>query len=185
MRLMKTIFLFAMLTALSIAAGCASGSGVKLTYALGPDTVQCPGKVVIHQFEDKRGTTRLGKDKSGVVLQSLSDEADWVSWAFFDELKAAGNDVSYRTSTISAENTTVVSGELLELTLNQTGTTTYQGSVTVKITLTRDGKTIHSEKFSSQVEDVVVPGYGDRSDILEEALRGITGAAVPTICSKL
>lgn len=185
MRHLKTIALFAVLTALSIVAGCASGNGVKLTYKLGPSSGPCPGKAVIHQFEDKRGITRLGADKSGEALQSLSDEADWVSWAFFDELKASGCDVSYRTSTLPSDNETVVSGELLELALNQTGTTTYEGKVTVKVVLTKAGKIVHSEKFSSQVEDVVVPGYGDRSDILEEALRGITEAAIPTICSKL
>ena len=168
-----------------IAAGCAKNNAVKLTYALGPTTVPCTGEVVVFKFEDKRTGATLGKDDTGQPVTTVSDVADWVGWALFDELKAAGCEPKYRTSTVTPGNAALVTGEVLAASLNQTGTTTWAGKVTVKIMVQKAGQTVHVEKFTSEVEDVVVPGYGSTSDIMAEALRGLLAEAVPAIAGKV
>lgn len=170
---------------MGFAAGCSKDNAVKLTYALGDTRVPCAGDVVIFKFDDNRANTNLGKNSDGQPITSLSDVADWVGWALFDELTAAGCNPKYRTSTVAPEANVVITGEVLEVSLNPTGTTTYAGKVSVKIMVQKEGKTIHSEKFTSEVEDVAITGYGSRSDILAEALRGLLAEVVPTITGKM
>ena len=174
-----------LLLALALIGGCAKGDAVKLTYALGKTTVPCVGEVIVFKFEDKRPVTRLGTDKNGAPVETVSDVADWMGWALFDEFKAAGCDPKYRTSTVSPGSTPLVTGEILEVTLNQTGTTTWAGKVSVRIVLQRDGEIIHSEKFSSEVEDAAVPGYTTPSGIMADALRGLMGEIVPAVAGRL
>ncbi|WP_419785976.1 hypothetical protein [Pseudodesulfovibrio sp.] len=176
---------FALLLLGLIAACAASGDMVKLTYALGPAPMGCRGKAVVYKFTDDRPSTRLGRNNSGLSVESLSNVSDWVGWALFDELKSAGCDVKYRTSTLPEDDTPVITGEVLALDLNQTGTTTWKGNVAVRIKVKRDGKVVRSEKFASEVEDVVLPGYGTKSEILAEALRGLMSEAVPSVCNQL
>ncbi|MUM77268.1 hypothetical protein GKC30_06455 [Pseudodesulfovibrio sp. F-1] len=175
----------ALLGLLILAAGCAKDNAVKLTYALGPQAGPCSGEVIVFKFSDKRPLTRLGTDRNGAALEPLSDVADWVGWALFDELKAAGCDPKYRTSSVVPGSAPLITGEVLATELNQTGATTWAARVSVSIMLQRDGAVIHSERFTSEVENVVVPGYSTRSDILAEALRGVTGEMVRSVCSRL
>ena len=74
--------------------------------------------------------------------------------------------------------------KVLTVELDQTGTTTYEGKVSVRIMVVKAGKTIHIQKYSSQVEDVVLTGYGTEADIMQEALRGIMAEAVPDIIAE-
>lgn len=162
-------------------AGCAKSNGIKLTYALNSTDSPCSGQVVIFKFEDKRAKTDLGKTQDNETVTSLSDVADWVGWALFDEMESAGCEVKYRTATVMPGDELVVTGEVLELSLNQTGVTTWEGKVAVRIVVTRAGETLHVQKYASQVEDVVMPGYAKTSDVLAEALRGVMIEAVPAI----
>lgn len=174
------------LFSLLITAGCNKSNAVKLTYAIGEmPLTPCVGEITVFKFEDKRSSSKLGQDNNGVAINSLSDVADWVGWAFFDELKSIGCDAKYRTSTVTPGDGALIIGEVLDVALNQTGTTTYAGKVTVKITVTKGGQTLLSEKYTSQVEDVVLPGYGTESDIMAEALRGVTAEAIPSIAKAL
>lgn len=174
-----------LLLALALVGGCAKGDAVKLTYALGENIVPCVGEVIVFKFADKRPETRLGTDKNGAAVETVSDVADWVGWALFDELKAAGCDPKYRTSTVTPGSTPLITGEILEATLNQTGTTTWAGKVSVRIMLQRNGEIVHSEKFSSEVEDAAVPGYSTPSGIMAEALRGLMDEIVPAVAGRL
>jgi hypothetical protein len=173
------------LACLLLAAGCAKSDAVKLTYALGPKAGPCVGEVIVFKFADKRPATRLGADREGASVETVSDVADWVGWALFDELKNAGCDPKYRTTTVTPGSAPLITGEVLAAELNQTGATTWAGKVAVRVMLQRDGAIIHSEKFTSEVEDVVVPGYSTRSDIMAEALRGLMAEVVPSVASRL
>jgi hypothetical protein len=170
-----------LLLALLLAGGCAKTNAVKLTYALGNPPAPFGGEVTVFKFADKRPGTRLGTARDGSPVTALSDVADWVGWALFDELKAAGCDPKYRTSTATPGDAPVVTGEVLAAELNQTGTTTWAGKVSVRISIQRGGQVVHSEKFTSEVEDVAVPGYGNESDIMAEALRGLMAEVVPVV----
>ncbi len=182
----KKICLLAILClTLTMAVSCNKSNAVKLTYAIGQTTTPCSGELIVFKFADNRPAKSLGKDNNGAPISTLSDVADWVGWALFDELKAAGCEPKYRTSTVTPGDLPLITGEVLDLTLNQTGTTTYAGKVTVKIMVEKAGQMIHTEKYTSEVEDVVVPGYGSETDIMAEALRGLLTEAVPTICSKI
>lgn len=161
--------------------GCSKSNAIKLTYALNTTDTPCVGKVVIFKFEDKRPKDELGRTDDNEVVSTLSDVADWVGWALFDEMESAGCEVKYRTTTVMPGDDLFVTGEVLEVTLNQTGVTTWAGKVSVRIVVTKGGETVHIQKYSSQVEDVVVPGYAKQSDILSEALRGVMLEAVPAI----
>lgn len=177
--------LLALLCLMLSLAACTRDNAVKLTYALGPTLSPCVGEVVVFKFADRRAAKRLGKHQNGMYIESLSDAVDWVGWAIFDELKAAGCDPKYRTTTVTPGDLPLITGEVLDVSLNQTGTTTYKGKVTVKITVQKGGEIVHTEKYTSEVEDVVVPGYADESDIMAETLRGITSEAIPTIADKI
>nr|WP_321513456.1 hypothetical protein [uncultured Pseudodesulfovibrio sp.] len=168
---------------LILVTGCAKNEAIKLTYALNANTVSCRGDVVVFKFEDKRPIVRLGKDADNSSIATVSDVADWVGWALFDELKSSGCNPKYRTSTVMPGDTVLVTGEVLAVELNQTGTTMYAGKVSVRIMVSKAGQTLHVEKYTSEVEDIVVPGYASESDILAEALRGIMSEAVPAIAA--
>lgn len=170
---------------LALLGACASSNAVKLTYVLGVDRPACPGKVVIYKFEDKRPAARLGKDDSGHAVETLSSVVDWVGWALFDELASAGCDVKYRTSTPPEDGTPVVTGEVLNVGLNQTGTTTWTGAVEIRIIVKRDGKIVHTERFAGEVQDVVLPGYGTKSEIMAATLRTLMAEVVPAVCRQL
>jgi hypothetical protein len=174
-----------LLLMLALLPACGGGNGVKLTYALGPTLSSCEGNVVVFKFKDERPGTRLGKDNGGRVIDTLSDVSDWVGWALFDELEAAGCTAKYRTSTMPTGDETVVTGEILDVGLDQTGTTTYRGKAAVRVVVSRSGKTVHSEKFASEVEDVVLPGYGSKSDLMAEVLRTLMAEIVPVVCKNL
>ncbi|AMK10404.1 hypothetical protein [Pseudodesulfovibrio indicus] len=168
---------------LAVLAGCASGNGIKLKYALISTDSPCAGEVVVFKFEDKRAKTVLGKTRDNQQITTLSDVADWVGWALFDELENAGCKPKYRATAIMPGDDPVVTGEILALELNQTGVTTYKGRIELRLKVTRGGEIVHLEKYSSEVEDVVVPGYSTESDILAEALRGVMFEAIPAIAA--
>lgn len=170
-----------LLLSLLFATGCVTGNAVKLTYALTGNVTPCVGEITVFKFEDKRSASNLGRDNDNSPITTLTDVADWVGWALFDELKAAGCEPKYRTSTVTPGESTLVTGEVLAVELNQTGTTTYAGKVSVKIMIQKAGQTVHVEKYISEVEDVVIPGYSTESDIMAEALRGVMTEVVPTI----
>jgi len=182
----KTILLLVLcLFSIGLTTGCNKNNAVKLTYALGQTATPCSGDVTVFKFVDKRLTSKLGKNNSGAAIDTLSDVADWVGWALFDELKAAGCNPKYRTSTVTPGDSALITGEVLNLTLNQTGTTTYAGKLSVKIMIEKAGKTVMLEKYTSEVEDLVVPGYGSETEIMAEVLRTLIAEAMPTICSKI
>lgn len=170
---------------LAAGAGCTKDNAIKLTYALGQTPAPCSGEVVIFKFEDKRTKENLGRDGDGMPITALSDVADWVGWALYDELSAAGCNPKYRTTTVPEDGETVITGQVLDVSLNSTGTTTYAGKVSVRIEITRDGERVHIEKFTSEVEDVAITGYGSRTEILAEALRGMMAEAVPSIAESI
>jgi hypothetical protein len=173
--------LILLLIVLCLGAGCSKGNAVKLSYALAGVSAPCSGEIVVFKFEDKRKISNLGTDNGGIAITTMSDVADWVGWSLFDELKAAGCETKYRTSTVTPGGAALVTGEVLAVELNQTGTTTYAGKVAVRIMVQKGGQTVHVEKYVSEVEDIVVPGYSSKSEILAEALRGVLNEAVPSI----
>ena len=168
---------------LFLTTGCAKNEAIKLTYALAGTSTSCQGDIVVFKFEDKRSILRLGKDSDNSSITTVSDVADWVGWALFDELKNSGCNPKYRTSTVMPGDAVLVTGEVLAVELNQAGTTTYAGKVSVKIMVSKAGQTVHVEKYTSEVENIVVPGYASESDIMAEALRGVMTEAVPTIAA--
>ncbi len=183
---MKKLFFVALCLIVATGlSGCAKSNAVRLTYSLGALPTSCPGNITIFKFSDERSTSNLGKDSTGATITSASDVADWVGWAFFDEIKAAGCAPKYRTSTVAPDDAPLLTGEVLELSLNQTGTTTYAGKVSVKIMLEKAGKTVLLQSYSSEVEDIVMLGYGNESQIMEKALCGLIAEALPAICRHL
>ena len=171
----------ALLGLLLFVVACNKSNGIKLGYeALGVST-SCSGEMVVFKFEDKRVSDVLGRYNDNSAITSLSNVPDWIGWALFEELEKAGCEPKYRTSTVSPGDRVLVTGEVLGVELNQTGTTTFEGKVTVRIMVVKAGQTVHVQKYSSQVEDVVILGYSSESDIMAEALRGIMTEAIPTI----
>ncbi|WP_272700957.1 hypothetical protein [Desulfovibrio sp. Fe33] len=183
---MKTYMKWLPLAALALAlltGGCAAGNAIKLKYALISTDSPCSGEVTVFRFEDKRPATVLGKTADKEAITTLSDVADWVGWALFDELENAGCKARYRATALTPADDLVVTGEVLDLALDQTGMTTYKGRVSVRIVVSRSGNIVHSEKYTSEVENVVVPGYSTEADILAEALRGVMYEAIPAIAA--
>lgn len=185
MRMNRYVVLASLLLLLAFGAGCMKNNAVKLTYALGPVQTSCLGDVIVFKFDDKRASTRLGKDSNGAAIDSLSDASDWVGWALFEELKAAGCSPKYRTSTVSPGETPLITGEVLEIALNQTGAATYKAKVALRVILEKPGTQPYAEKFTGEVEDVVLPGYGSESDLLAEALRSVLAEVVASFAKRI
>ncbi|MBG0791458.1 MAG: hypothetical protein H0S80_13280 [Desulfovibrionaceae bacterium] len=160
---------------------CAKTDGITLSYQPMGVPARCAADMVVFKFEDKRPMTMLGRHNDGTAIAAVSDVADWVGWALFDELEKAGCHPKYRTSTVAPGDGPMVTGEVLSLELNQTGATTYEGKISVRIMVVRAGRTVHIQKYSSQVEDVVLAGYASETDIMQEVLRGVMSEAVPNV----
>lgn len=167
-----------------LAAACAKSGGITLGYQALGVPARCASDMVVFKFEDKRPGRILGRHNDGTPITAVNNVADWVGWALFDELEKVGCKPKYRTTTVTPGDAPMVTGEVLSLSLNQTGTTTYKGAVTVRIMVVRAGKTLHVQKYSSQVEDVVLAGYGTEADIMQEVLRGVMSEAVPVIIAE-
>lgn len=185
MTLKRTGLLLVLLLLSVLATGCMRSNAVKLTYTTAEQPATCPGRAIVYRFTDQRENKEyLGRHEDGETLTATSDVADWVGWAFFDELMAAGCETKYRTTTVS-DDVAVVTGEILEVALDQTGKTTFKARVTVNVRVQKDGKDVHVEKFISEVEDVAIPGYATQADVLADALQGVVTAALPSICKNL
>lgn len=167
-----------------LVAACAKSGGITLNYKAQGVPSRCAMDMVVFKFEDKRTDTTLGRYNDGTVISAVSDVADWVGWAMFDELEKVGCRPKYRTSTAAPGDMPMVTGEVLSLSLDQTGTTTFAGKIEVRIMVVKAGKTLHIQKYSSQVEDVVLTGYGTEADIMQEALRGVMVEAVPAVIAQ-
>lgn len=176
---------FVLTLLLMVVAGCANSNVVRLNYALGSAHAPCTGDVVVFKFQDKRATGILGKNTDGRTLTTQTDVADWVGWAVFEEVQAAGIKTRYRTTDMSLGDGTVLTGEVLEVALNQTGHTTYAGRIAIRVILKQGGTVVHQEKLVSEVEDVVLPSYATQSDIMAETLRGVTAEVVSMVCEWL
>lgn len=185
MTMKRTILLITLLLLPILTMGCARSNAIKLTYKTMEEPARCPGEVVVFRFTDQReNKERLGWHQNGNPIMAKSDVVDWIGWSIFDELMAAGADAKYRTTTVSGDET-VVTGEILEVKLDQTGKTTFKGRVGLNIRVQKKGKDVHVERFISEVEDVALPGYGTQSDILAAALQGAIATALPVICENL
>jgi len=166
-------------------AGCLRSNTIKLTYATVETPIECPGKAVVYRFEDlRKDREQLGLHENGSAIVTTSDIGDWVGWAIFDELMAAGCDTKYRTITV-ADDIPVITGEILDVSLDQTGSTTFRGKVALNLRIRKSGRDVHVEKFISEVEDIVLPGYGSQSDLMAAALQGVITTALPVICENL
>lgn len=181
MKLMKWLTLLGLLL---FAAACARPGGITLGYQAMGGPARCSTDMVVFKFEDKRPAKTLGKYNDGTAITAVSDVPDWVGWALFEELEKAGCQPKYRTSTVTPGDAPMVTGEVLALELNQTGTTTFEGKISVRIMVVKAGQTLHIQKYSSQVEDVVLAGYGSEADIMQETLRGVMAEAVPVIIAE-
>jgi len=185
MNMKRTGLLLALLLLPVLMAGCLRGNAINLTYKNMETPATCPGKAIIYRFTDQREyKEQLGWHQNGNPIVAKSDVVDWVGWSLFDELTAAGCDVKYRTTTVSPDET-VVTGEILEVKLDQTGKTTFRGRIALNIRVQKGSKDVHVEKFISEVEDAALPGYGTQSDILAATLQGAIATALPVICENL
>lgn len=164
-------------------AGCASTGGVPLRYVVSGNLASCDGDVVVLKFADKRASTVLGRDDSGAAIMAASDVAEWVSWAVFEELSAAGCNAKYRAVTAVPGKGALVTGEVLDVRLWPSGTASYAARVTARIVVQK-GAEVHAEKYVSEVESAVVPGISPRENVLAEALKGIAEQAVPMVASR-
>ncbi|BDQ33987.1 hypothetical protein [Pseudodesulfovibrio portus] len=174
----------ALLCLLLLAVACTKSGGITLGYQAVGVPARCAADMVVFKFEDKRADKTLGRYNDGTAITAVSDVADWVGWALFDELEKVGCRPKYRTSTVTPGEAPMVTGEVLSLSLNQTGATTFEGKIAVRIMVVKAGQTLHIQKYSSQVEDVVLAGYGSEADIMQEALRGVMTEAVPAIIAE-
>jgi hypothetical protein len=181
----RTALLLALCLLPALMTGCLRSNTVKLTYKTAEMPITCPGNAVVYKFEDQRKMKdQLGWHQDGKPVLANSDVGGWIGWAVFDELMAAGCETKYRT-TIVPTDVAIVTGEVLEVALNQTGKTTFRARVALNIRVQKDGKDVYVEKFISEVEDIAMPGYGSQSDILAAALKGAIETALPVICENL
>lgn len=158
---------------------CSSKTIVPLQYSLvTPAAGSCAEPVTVLVFQDGRGDQSIGRDGDGNRLQAGSDVADWVGWAAYEQLNAAGCSVQYR-SVRPPKGGALVTGDVLDVRLVPSGTTTWKALVKVRLIVERHGKKIPAETFVAEVEKPVIFGVVSREDLLNEALQGVMEQLVP------
>lgn len=164
-----------------LATGCATNT-ISLTYgAPGLVSPQCVGDVTVLAFGDKRAAQELGRDQDNKPFRTDSDVSEWMGWALFDELTTAGCTPKYRTTWDTANQGKTVTGEITQVSLNQTGTSQYRAVMKMTATIFRDGEKVHTRNITSEVERVVLPGVHDKNEPLAEALKGVMEELIPVI----
>lgn len=180
MKLLNSAILLIILA--SMLTACSITSTVPLVYPQ-PDarTPFCSSELTVANFQDQRADSRyLGLNADDEPIKSDIPGAEWISWAVFDELSVRGCQVSHRTSAQELSGA-VLSGEVRELSLNESNPAVYDAAISVMFHLDRDGKRVWSQKFSIKVEETVFPGHEKARLIMTEALQELLSDAVPAI----
>ncbi len=166
-------------------AACTPKTMVPLNYALTTPAVgACTQPTSVLVFKDARQSRSIGRDGDGNLLQPGSDVADWVGWSLYEELNAAGCNVKYR-SMRQADGLPVVTGEVLDVRMMSTGTTTWKGIVKIRVAVERNGKSEAGETFIGEVEKPIIFGVNSREEVLTEALQGVMEQVVPKVVAQL
>lgn len=185
--LVHSLFLLIVATALP---GCMAGSStVPLTYPadLGAHP-WCRWSVTVVGFVDRRADTKtLGvKDADeGRNYVAGSDVADWMTRAFYDELKNRGCDCVYKQSALEADTDFVITGEVLKASLDKVGFTDFNSSLSLFVELQRKGERVYAETYNGELDKSFALGSDAPGEVLAEALQFVVSGAVEKLITHM
>ena len=185
----KTLFsLFScavMLFAALALTGCLAKNDVRLLYEVegvkAVPSATAP-RIVVVQFEDKRGAAELGLRKDGSPFQTSGSVASWATQALADELAARGAQVSVALSMIQAEMNQpqyIVAGTVEKVQLVEKNVAAYQAEIRIQTHLHCASKPVVTRTFTAHQEKTGIPGAKLAEETLSGALaEALRGAAV-------
>lgn len=174
------------LSFLIVSAGWAGNNVVALKYKPAGVTLdECSGSVSMIKFTDSREDKAVGESRKGESFQSDIPVSDWVSKAFYDEMKNGGCQVEFHDKEYEFDTDYTLTGDITELYIKQVSLSKYTASVRIYITVKRGGEKIFGKSFASTREKKTVPSPGVNSKVLTELLQAQMLEMVPEIRKKL
>ena len=177
------VMLFA---ALSL-TGCFAKNDVRLLYDM-EGTKAVPSatapRIVVVQFEDKRGTAELGLRKDGTLFQTSGSVASWTTQALADELAARGAQVSVALSMAQAELNQpqyIVTGDVDHVKLTEKNLTSYQAEIRLQTRLYTASQLSFTRTFTAQQEKTGIPG----AKLMEQTLSGALAEALSSASTSI
>ena len=186
-RFFLPVFLLALATFLP---GCITGgSVVPLTYPSDLGAYPwCRWSVTVVGFTDQRADQKtLGaKDlDEGEYYVAGSSAADWMTRAFYDELKNRGCACVYKQSALEADTDFVISGEVLDLGLDKIGFTDFNANLRLFVELSRKGERVYAETYTGELDKSFALGSDAPEEVLAEALQFVVTDAVEKLISHM
>lgn len=185
---MKYAFLSVLffLSLLIVSACWAGNNVVSLKYKPAGVTLDdCPGSVSLIKFTDSRENEAVGESRKNEPFRSDIPVSEWVSKAFYDEMKNGGCQVEFHDKEYEFDTDYTIIGDITELYIKQVSLSKYTASVRIYVTVKKDGEKIFGKSFASSREKKTVPSPGVNSKVLTELLQAQMLEMVPEIRKKL
>lgn len=165
--------------------GCGTANMVKLTYKPVSEGGTCTSSVNVIKFVDARGTDEIGVKSDGTYFYSTTPVGEWVSKAFFEELKKVGCGMSWSEQDFGTDTDYKMTGTIKELWLKEMSLSEFQANMTVNVILTRAGKKVYEENLYANVNKTVMPSGDSTTEIMQEAMQDLIKTAMPTLMKRM
>ncbi len=110
---------------------------------------------------------------------------EWVSKAFFEELKKVGCGMSWSEQDFGTDTDYKMTGTIKELWLKEMSLSEFQANMTVNVILTRAGKKVYEENLYANVNKTVMPSGDSTTEIMQEAMQDLIKTAMPTLMKRM
>lgn len=167
------------------AQGCAAPNMINLKYTPMDVARPCATSITVVKFADERGKEEIGEKRDGTAFYPVQPVGEWVSKAFFEELKKSGCAMNWSQQDFGAQTEYVLTGTVREMWLRETSLTELSAEMTLNVRVTRGGERVYEENLSSRVERTKVPASGNAADILEETLKEIVRPALDSALRRM
>lgn len=185
---MRLVFLSVLLCVfcMIVPSGWAGNNVVTLKYkAAGITMDDCAGSVSMIKFVDSRENKAVGESRKGEAFNSDISVSEWISKAFYDEMKNGGCRIEFHDKEYDFDTDFTITGDITELFIKQVSLSKYKASIRIYITVKVNGEKIFGKAFSSVREKKTVPSPGVNSKVLTELLQAQMLEMVPEIRGEL
>ncbi|EPR37587.1 putative lipoprotein [Desulfovibrio sp. X2] len=183
---MRTVYRVLCVLGLALVlAGCSTANMVNLKYKPVSEAGTCNGSVTVIKFADARGKDMIGQKSDGTYYYSVQPVGEWVSKAFFEELKKTGCAMNWSEQDFNSDTEYKLTGTIKDIWLKESSLTDYSARMAVNVVLTRGGTKVYEENLYSNVSKTTTPGSSNSSDILQDALQDLIKTAMPAIKKRM
>lgn len=149
---------------------------------LGP---KCSQSVTVLPFEDATGKRSIGLNRKGEQIFSDTAVEKWVRLALTRQLEAQGCLVRFLDS---ASKGLTVTGQVLDVDLQEVSSSEFQASLRVKVLLRNvelQNQALYQETFGVKISKHILPGSTRVEDLLQELMHQLMQAMVPKLVQRM